>query len=97
MDSAGGRLLAVVVGSSRVITSHELAAGSLPRSRQMGLVPSGKPLQPLRPRGRAWHTWAAIAVWAGVSPQALHKKYAEVAKVAKDPSSTCPNQDNGRR
>ena len=26
------------------------------------------------------HTWAAIAAWAGVSPQALHKKYAQAIK-----------------
>jgi hypothetical protein len=35
----------------------------------------------------AGHTWARIAAWAGVSPQALHKKYAQAIKVvAKGPS-----------
>jgi hypothetical protein len=28
----------------------------------------------------AGHSWARIASWAGVSPQALHKKYADAVK-----------------
>ena len=35
----------------------------------------------------AGHSWAAIAAWAGVSPQALHKKYAQATKVTKGPST----------
>ena len=31
----------------------------------------------------AGHSWARIAAWAGVSPQALHKKYAQAAKMTK--------------
>ena len=33
------------------------------------------------------HSWARIAAWAGVSPQAVHKKYAQAIKVTKDPST----------
>ena len=31
----------------------------------------------------AGHSWARTAAWAGVSPQALHKKYAKAAKTTK--------------
>jgi hypothetical protein len=34
----------------------------------------------------AGHSWAKIASWAGVSPQALHKKYADTVKSADNPS-----------
>jgi hypothetical protein len=34
----------------------------------------------------AGHSWARIAAWAGVSPQAVHKKYAQA------PSVTAPSQ-----
>jgi hypothetical protein len=33
------------------------------------------------------HSWARIAAWARVSPQAVHKKYAQVSKVTKGPST----------
>ena len=33
------------------------------------------------------HSWARIAAWAGVSPQAVHKKYAQAIKVTKGPST----------
>ena len=33
------------------------------------------------------HSWARIAAWAGVSPQAVHKKYARAIKVTKGPST----------
>jgi hypothetical protein len=35
----------------------------------------------------AGHSWARVAAWAGVSPQALHKKYAQALKVTKGPST----------
>ena len=35
----------------------------------------------------AGHSWARIAAWAGVSPQAAHKKYAQAIKMAKGPST----------
>jgi hypothetical protein len=31
----------------------------------------------------AGHSWAAIAAWAGVSPQAVHHKYARAIEVSK--------------
>jgi hypothetical protein len=34
----------------------------------------------------AGHTWAEIAGWAGVSPQALHKKLAQALRVIEVPS-----------
>lgn len=33
------------------------------------------------------HSWAWIAAWAGVSPQAVLKKYAQATKMTKDPST----------
>ncbi len=35
----------------------------------------------------AGHSWARVAAWAGVSPQAVHKKYAQAIKVTKGPST----------
>jgi hypothetical protein len=35
----------------------------------------------------AGHSWARIAALAGVSPQAVHKKYAQATKMTKDPST----------
>ena len=35
----------------------------------------------------AGHSWARIAAWAGVSAQAVHKKYAQAIKVTKGPST----------
>ncbi|MGO9658967.1 MAG: hypothetical protein ACLQVK_01125 [Acidimicrobiales bacterium] len=35
----------------------------------------------------AGHSWARVAAWAGVSPQAVHKKYARAIKVTKAPST----------
>jgi hypothetical protein len=35
----------------------------------------------------AGHTWAEIAGWAGVSPQALHKKHAQAVRDAEEAST----------
>jgi hypothetical protein len=35
----------------------------------------------------AGHSWARIAAWAGVSPQAVHKKYAQATEMTKHPST----------
>lgn len=32
------------------------------------------------------HSWARTAAWAGVSPQAVHKKYAQEIKMSGGPS-----------
>jgi hypothetical protein len=34
----------------------------------------------------AGHSWARIAAWAGVSPQAMHKKYGHTMKTTSNPS-----------
>ena len=41
----------------------------------------------VRRRRDAGHSWARIAALAGVSPQAVHKKYSQAIKVTKDPST----------
>ena len=33
----------------------------------------------------AGHSWARIAAWAGVSPQAVHKKYAQAIEMTNGP------------
>ena len=35
---------------------------------------------------KAGHSWARIVAWAGVTPQAVHKKYAQAIEISKEPS-----------
>ena len=64
-------------GSLALDPDPELAFVGVRALRGLADFCEGYQVRRLREDG---HTWAAIAAWAGVSPQALHKKYAQAAK-----------------
>ncbi|MHB1499452.1 MAG: RNA polymerase subunit sigma-70 [Acidimicrobiales bacterium] len=65
-------------GSLGLDPDPELAFAGIRALRRLADFCEGYQVRRLREAG---HTWARIAAWAGVSPQALHKKYAKAAKV----------------
>ena len=65
-------------GSLGLDPGPDLAFAGIRALRRLADFCEGYQVRRLREAG---HTWARIAAWAGVSPQALHKKYAKAAKV----------------
>jgi hypothetical protein len=65
-------------GSLALGPDPELAFAGARALRRLADFCEGYQVRRLREAG---HSWARIAAWAGVSPQALHKKYAKAAKV----------------
>ncbi len=61
-----------------------LAFAGVRALRELAEFCQGYPVRRLREAG---HSWAQIAAWAGVSPQAVHKKHAQTIKVTKGPST----------
>ncbi len=71
-------------GSLGLEHDPELALVGVRALRALAEFCEGYQVRRLREAG---HSWARVAAWAGVSPQAVHKKYARVLKVTKDPST----------
>ena len=67
-----------------LIPDPELAFVGVRALRALAEFCEGYQVRRLREAG---HSWARVAAWAGVSPQAVHKKYARAIKVTKAPST----------
>jgi hypothetical protein len=61
-------------GSLGLDPEPELAFAGVRALRELADFCEGYQVRRLREAG---HSWARIAAWAGVSPQAVHKKYAQ--------------------
>ncbi len=70
-------------GSLGLDPDPELAFAGVRALRELADFCEGYQVRRLREAG---HSWARIAGWAGVSPQAAHKKYARAIKMTKGPS-----------
>ena len=70
-------------GSLGLDPDPELAFIGVRALRELADFCEGYQVRRLREAG---HSWARIAAWAGVSPQAVHKKYAQAIKMTKEPS-----------
>ena len=64
-------------GSLGLEHDPELAFVGVRALRALAEFCEGYQVRRLREAG---HSWARIAAWAGVSPQAVHKKYAHAIK-----------------
>jgi hypothetical protein len=71
-------------GSLGLDPDPELAFASVRALRELADFCEGYQVRRLREAG---HCWARIAAWAALSPQAVHKKYAQAIKMAKGPST----------
>ncbi len=71
-------------GSLGLDPDPELALAGVRELRELAEFCEGYQVRRLREAG---HSWAPIAAWAGVSPQAVHKKYAQAIKMTKGPST----------
>jgi hypothetical protein len=71
-------------GSLGLEQDPELAFAGVRALRELAEFCEGYQVRRLREAGQ---TWAAIAAWAGVSPQAVHKKYAQAVKTTTGPSA----------
>jgi len=67
-------------GSLGLGPDPELAFAGARALRELADFCEGYQVRRLREGG---HSWAAIAAWAGVSPQALHKKHGQAIKMTK--------------
>ncbi len=65
-------------GSLGLDPDPELAFAGVRALRELAESCEGHAVRRLREAG---HSWARIATWAGVTPQAVHKKYARAIKV----------------
>jgi len=71
-------------GSLGLDPDPELALAGVRALRELADFCESYQVRRLREAG---HSWARIAAWAGVSAQAVHKKYAQAIKVTKGPST----------
>jgi hypothetical protein len=71
-------------GSLGLDPDPELAFVGVRALRELADFREGYQVRRLREAG---HSWARIAALAGVSPRAVHKKYAQATKVTKGPST----------
>ena len=83
MDSKKDQIKALTArdpyGALGLEDDPELAFAGIRALRQMAEFCERYQVSRLRQAG---HTWAEIAGWAGVSPQALHKKHARALRAS---------------